>query len=129
MPNYELTDAGLVTDEATIKTMYWKYSVSLLVGGEFDGPCFQRSVAYLDKSIIRIPWPTVWQSIQPVEGEGYVCVDNCPDYNGALIIQSDYQRPPVGFGYEYYHKRVLLIIDTRGELRELVSKCEEANNA
>jgi hypothetical protein len=74
---------------------------------------------------IVIPWPLVWQAIQPVEGEG--CVDDSEQYriNAPLDVAHYLSTLPQKEGMweiEYYHKRVLNIITTRAELRDLVEK-------
>jgi hypothetical protein len=124
----ELQDEGLVTDDPVVAAMFlgktvgvddtvfdadvWddlreitEDSVRRFIGDDYEGP------------EILIPYPTVWAVIKPVEGEPFIReAEMSPGIGYTTML-----RP---FG-PHYHKRVLNIITTWGELRELVRRCKE----
>ncbi len=116
------TKEGLVTDEAQALAAYLGKVVLLWqdrewIKGILDGDD-------LGWRKVCIPWPTVKAAIQPIEGEGYICVyRKTPDHE-PLFVQPNYAHPEPQFAY--FHKRVLNIVTTRAELRELIKHIEEA---
>jgi len=117
-------DAGLVTDDPVVAAMF--------LGWPGDGHVYrihsQKEQFDLGDAgwckTVTIPWPLVYEAIQPVEGEG--CVYDYPTYD---VLQNPLTvylyRGLVDMGNvenRHYHKRVLNLITTRAELRELVAK-------
>jgi len=131
----EYRDAGLVTDDPVIAAIF--LGKDILVGTLTDVtydlslsyPIFRYwrssydlSCAYMEQHDIEvtIPWPAVWAAIQPVEGEGYVFDMPWSAGLAHLEIEGRYIGVPAKGAY---HKRVLNIVTSRAELRELVGRC------
>ncbi len=122
----KLTKVGLVTDEAQVASMF-------LVGQDEEGirvvGISGVNVTHLGAQCwpITIPWPTVKAAIQPVEGEGFVGDAPELDRFGLTVYQNynEYEREALIY-WKLYHKRVLNIVTTRAELRDLVKHVEEA---
>jgi hypothetical protein len=111
---------GLTTDDPVVKVMaYLVAPETLRQETATGGVTYYSKFDLINSVILRIPWPTVWAAIQPVEGEGFVA--DHPVYNTeALTVErltgETYRKT------DLYHKRVLNIVTTRAELRELVEK-------
>lgn len=136
MPNYELTDEGLVTSDPVIAAMFLGKNISedsglLSITDDDDTPFVVRytngdEAPYWD---ILIPYPLVRESYQPVEGEGYVVDSPALPLEQTLGVWWTNEPAAVMRRHpdiKCYHKNVLNIVTTRAELRELVSKCEES---
>ena len=135
--NYELTDAGLVTSDPVIASMFLGKRVGFLYNdvdsiseyGQFvqlgydAGPYFQRQHYTWQYDKILIPYPLVREAYQPVEGEGYVHDHDAYETEelSVMPLTGETHRPG-----RIYHKRILNIVTIRAELRDLVAKCEEA---
>jgi hypothetical protein len=134
MPNYTLTDAGLVTSDPVIAAMF--------LGEEICDDCQLAWIWYnqygnrgftiadrewheTDAEQITIPRSLVKAAIQAVEGEGYVTDHIEFSDEKPLIVYTDLPHISEQDAFSYYHKRVLNIVTTRTELRELVSRCKE----
>ena len=127
MNNYSLTDAGLTTDDRQVAAMFLGENLSedddggllSITAEETYNPFTIRNGdgEEHDQWQITIPYPTVLSAYQPVEGEPFIS----EEYMSPSIC---YQK--VLFGdKECYHKRVLMFITTRQELREFIAKVEE----
>ncbi len=143
MSSYTLTDAGLVTSDPVIAAMFLegqKIDFWNAINEWFDGwlaritwrkECpFETTQDVPYKKVaekIRIPRSLVWAAIQPVEGEGCV-VDSSPALDDENLRVLCYPNPLTGskLDVRFYHKRVLNLVTTRAELRELVAKCQPA---
>lgn len=68
--------------------------------------------------------PTVAAAIEPVEGEGYVLDTVCHSLTDPLTIYTDLIPDAYRERSNCYHKRVLNIVTTRAELRDIVGRCE-----
>ena len=128
---------GITTDEATIAAMFLDERIEMYWHGAWcliplyddwdisvNGFAWSTGEEGYEKlsDMIRIPYALVWQAIQPVEGEAFVFDKDWNVEPESLEVDTDYNPK---FESPCYHKRVLLIIDTRGELRELIAKCKE----
>jgi hypothetical protein len=136
MINYTLTDEGLQTSDAVIGSMFLGKDIKgcrlvSVVGDRWFG--YEEHLTagdgvprYINR--ITIPWPTVREAIQPVEWEGCVLDDTFYESSiGWPLNVKTYNGIPDRFKQaSAYHKRVLNIVTTRAELRELVARCEEA---
>ncbi len=126
------TKEGLVTDEAQVAVMFLEKAVlrwtkrarkKLLTLVAIREEFFYVGGQYATQ--ITIPWPTVKAAIQPVEGEAFVVVH--PMDSGELVpdlittFRNHWARDTI-----FCHKRVLNIVTTRAELRELIKHIEEA---
>jgi hypothetical protein len=139
----EYTSAGLVTDDPVI------------AAGFPYGACqFQKdwdstrmsSIHYLCKinftkqprifidergkhfERICIPWRYIERAIQPIEGEGFVIDSNIFDGAERLLVLPNYEAKVYGHYNYAVHKRVLNIVTTRAELRELVKWAKGEKN-
>lgn len=74
---------------------------------------------------IFIPYPVVWEVIKPVEGEGYVFDHDDYQDSYPLFISPNCPTFSLTPKEHRYHKRILNLITTHAELRELVARCEE----
>jgi len=129
----KLTNEGLVTDEAQVAVMFWDGKGVLgqnsLIQERWHSIGDWAQFIYNmiegnkcgDEYKVLIPYPLVKAAYQPVEGEGYV-IDNADFDTWPLSLLTPWFK--VGIGERCYHKRVLNIVTTRGELRELVAKCD-----
>jgi len=126
-------DAGLVTDDPVAAAMFIGREVKCLrwldetapLDGVADGIWYWWADSFLEQEDlpVLIPWPTVWAAIQPVEGEGYTF--DYPDYSLSQelsVVPNYHGAVSLPFKTDYFHKRVLNIVTTRAELRELVEK-------
>lgn len=120
------TDEGLVTDDPQIAAMFLGKDIDVR-NANHTGWLFLEPMALIGQEEWRIPYPLVWQAIQPVEGEGYI--PDCPAYslNDDLQVRKNYHTHIIGdpdCWHKRIHKRILNIITTRIELRELVKRCK-----
>jgi hypothetical protein len=131
----KLTDAGLVTDDPVIASMFLGENIEfmynevdsqpakgkLVLIGDDMGAYFEREGKTWQYDAVLIPYPLIKAAIQPVEGEGYVYDDDeLTEYVDIVVLPNYRPRPVEGC----YHKRVLNIVTTRAELRELIGRCE-----
>ena len=115
MTRYE--KEGLVTDDPLIAALFFD---KILEKRDWeDGGWMKIHIGFVNRDTYRIHWPTVWEIIQPVEDEGYIEDFNIYTNNILLSIKAVYPKY-VSNSKGYYHKRVLNIVTTRAELRELV---------
>ena len=131
MNNYELTDSGLVTSDPVIASMFLGKD---MMGGRLisikHNKLFELEVYEtignrpLFVGTNAIPYPLVREAYQPVEGEGYVI--DWPTLDEDMPFCIAVFEGLLGKDFLCYHKRVLNIVTTRAELRELVAKCQEA---
>jgi len=127
--------AGLVTDDPVIAVNFideeieffedghWRMAVLESVDGA--GATVRIAEGYARyPEIVRIPRPVVCELMQPVEGEGYVEDDSYTPNAVALLVEAGYRLDAVNAAMpipkRYYHKRILNIVTTRADLRELV---------
>ena len=136
----KLTDEGLVTDEAQVAAMflgetldegsrYLFYEIGTRKpGGSADFGIVDdeatEDAAHYSLNI-TIPYPLVKTAIQPVEGEAYIEDGQGYLLSDFLSVYRIYHKDERRLETASVHKRVLNIVTTRGELRELVAKCEE----
>ena len=126
--NYELTDKGLVTADPQIVAGYLGANLtdgwgSLNIWHESEEWGFTlRNGEGEEKEVdeITIPYPLIWQEIQPVKGEGFVRFYRLHPF-AELIVYQNYNGQD-----DVFHKRVLNIVTTRAELRDLVKHVEAA---
>ena len=128
----ELHDTGLVTSDPVIASMFLGKKIRALDGewrlmtidedGDFWIGKFGDDEPETCVTRITIPYPLVREAYQPVEGEGFVFDHPDEPLYTPLNVEIDIPGHP----YAAYHKRVLNIVTSRAELRELVAKCQEA---
>ena len=137
------TDEGIVTDEAQVAVMFLGKRIEVEgVAGDFlpvksaewyivaDGFMWNTPPkGFCDVTHrILIPYPLVKEAYQPIEGEGYVYDASDLKEGSAMEVFSRFDPDPRRHGMDktrmFYHKRVLNIITTRGELWELIERVE-----
>lgn len=137
-------DEGLVTDEVQVASMFLGES---LYGGRMlfyginraETPYGDTEFMFVDleatedaeclKLEILIRWPLVEAAIEPVEGEPSVIDEQWIDAEKfpGLCVHHTWPpaRPWEQGDAKGYHKRVLNIVTTRAELRELIANIEK----
>jgi hypothetical protein len=128
MNNYKLTDEGLVTSDPVIAAMFLNEAVELFYKGAWwKWTIEEDGAAYLHETI-RIPYPLVWEAIQPVEGEGYFVLKHDIYFQKEANEESPFyviSFPEKGIKTENVVRACPLTTSkTIGELRALVSKCK-----
>lgn len=130
-----LDKEGLTTDDPVIASgfLHCKIKGCKLTGisvGWADGKTrfyLQDGGKDITQLTITIPYPTVLALIQPIEGKAFVAIHPLDSGELAPSIMISYQKDwGEGTSARCYHKRVLNIVTTRAELRELIDKCQEA---
>ena len=121
--NYELTDAGLVTSDPVIAASFLNEMVfadwaRVAFGHTNDWKEGRLGACDIGVFTILIPYPLIKAAYQPVEGEGAIYEDGLVDPSVALRVFTYIS------GSKCYHKKVLNIVTTRAELRELIEVCE-----
>ena len=124
---------GLTTDDPQVAAMFLDAQIDgaytltgMYAGGDFD-VYDNVSEKILTIGDILIEYPTVLSAIQPVEGEGYILDFPTENESARFVVWAHYRHMDGKRStFFYYHKRVLNIVTTRGELREFIERCQEA---
>ena len=122
----KLRDEGVMTDDPVVKAMFKGVEVRERIPlSDVWTNCYLIAEDIGFSRIIYIPYSAVWAAIQPVEGEG--CIEDGPGWAGYLVVVT-YDKLCIESESDVacYHKRVLNIVTTRSELRDLVRRCKEA---
>jgi hypothetical protein len=129
----EYTKEGLVTDDPQIVVMFYgadiQYkSLAAMRWHEINTwkDFFEHLIRWRqDEYRALIPWPIAREAYQPIQGEGFVTDSERFETWRTLDVKANYRG-----GCSYcYHKRILNIITTRSELRELVKWAEADQEA
>ncbi len=128
MPNYELTENGLTTHTSAIKLMCTDdiTHVNGMARGWSEVNEYMREdwskIICSTWAEVRIPYALIKSAIAPVEGEAYVHFvdDKKYDHVGLSIITPEENRP----SKRKYNPRVLVMCQTHGDLRELLTATE-----
>lgn len=144
------TDEGLVTDDPVISAMFLGKEAEGEIEYECGTACTPSGcpghVAFIEGAIsaltedgicmmtpyedqdpmlsIRIPWPTVFKKLKPVEGEAWIGLSHEKDHSG-FAVYSAYEDSFIRHYRYRYNWRVINICQTYGQLRELLRYREE----